>query len=62
MRPRGATRRAGRPRANKEAAKKSLGCKKMLLCSLHHHVKTARRLRRQCKGTRTGLRLRSGLQ
>ena len=44
-RPHGATRRAGRPRVKKKAARRSSGRTNMLLHSQHHHVKTARRLR-----------------
>ena len=61
-RPLGATRRAGCLRAKKEAAKKSLGRKKMLLRSQHHRIKTACRLRRRREDIKIRLRLRDGLR
>ena len=54
--------RTGHLRVKKKAARRSSDRKKMLLHSLHHHVKIERSLLRWRVGTKTGLRLRDWLQ
>nr|XP_020182391.1 vegetative cell wall protein gp1-like [Aegilops tauschii subsp. strangulata] len=59
-RPPGVTYHAGRPREKKEAAKRSPGCKKMLLRSQRHRDKTACRLRWRRVDNRGRLRISKG--
>ena len=61
VRPHGVTRHAGHARTKKKAARRSSGRKKVLQRSLHHCIKTARRLRWRRMSAKTRLHLHDGL-